>query len=487
MGLAGSRNLNLAFQIIQGGMGVGVSGWPLARAVSRLGQLGVVSGTGLAVVLARRLETGDPGGHMRRALEHFPIPSMAQRILDRYYVPGGKRPDEPFTSAPLPNIEFPRALSELTIVANFAEVWLAKEGHNGVVGVNYLEKIQIATLPSLLGAMMANVDYVLMGAGIPRSIPGVLDAFAAGLPAELRVDVEDAQPDDHFECRLDPAHILGHAPTLRRPQFLAIISSVVLAMTLARKSNGRVDGFIVEGATAGGHNAPPRGPMKLSPEGEPIYGERDEVDLGKMRDLEIPFWLAGGFAEPERLQEALAGGAAGIQVGTAFAFCAESGITPDIKRRALHLSRMGKAQVFTDPQASPTGYPFKVLRMEGTLSDPHEYEKRKRLCDLGYLRQSYRREDGTVGYRCPAEPLPIYLSKGGIEADTIGRKCLCNALFATIGLQQARRDGQVELPLVTAGDEVARLSRMLDDDQDIYTAKDVVEYLLARTPATSAP
>jgi len=39
--------------IIQGGMGVAVSGWPLAKAVSQQGQLGVVSGTLLAVVLAQ--------------------------------------------------------------------------------------------------------------------------------------------------------------------------------------------------------------------------------------------------------------------------------------------------------------------------------------------------------------------------------------------------------------------------------------------------
>ncbi|HEY6553858.1 MAG TPA: nitronate monooxygenase, partial [Vicinamibacteria bacterium] len=45
-------------QIIQGGMGVAVSSFGLARAVSREGQLGVVSGTALDVVLARRLQSG---------------------------------------------------------------------------------------------------------------------------------------------------------------------------------------------------------------------------------------------------------------------------------------------------------------------------------------------------------------------------------------------------------------------------------------------
>ena len=34
-------------RIIQGGMGVAISDWGLAQAVSRTGQLGVVSGTGI--------------------------------------------------------------------------------------------------------------------------------------------------------------------------------------------------------------------------------------------------------------------------------------------------------------------------------------------------------------------------------------------------------------------------------------------------------
>ena len=61
-------------KIIQGGMGVGVSNWRLARAVSRLGQLGVVSGTALDQILVRRLQEGDPRGDVRRSLARFPVP-----------------------------------------------------------------------------------------------------------------------------------------------------------------------------------------------------------------------------------------------------------------------------------------------------------------------------------------------------------------------------------------------------------------------------
>lgn len=41
-------------------MGVAVSNWSLARAVSQTGQLGVVSGTALGTVLVRRLQDGEP-------------------------------------------------------------------------------------------------------------------------------------------------------------------------------------------------------------------------------------------------------------------------------------------------------------------------------------------------------------------------------------------------------------------------------------------
>src|SRR5271157_1379766 len=111
--------------IIQGGMGAGVSSWRLARAVSRLGQLGVVSGTALDLILSRRLQDGDPGGHMRRGLDQFPIPEMAQRIWDKYYVPGGKPERAPYKLLPSHAKNAPPELRELYVVANFVEVILA--------------------------------------------------------------------------------------------------------------------------------------------------------------------------------------------------------------------------------------------------------------------------------------------------------------------------------------------------------------------------
>ncbi|MFI5356339.1 MAG: nitronate monooxygenase [Opitutales bacterium] len=463
--------------IIQGGMGVAVSNWRLARAVSQSGALGVVSGTALAGVLARRLQAGDADGAMRRALAHFPLPAVAQRILDRYHVPGGKPGAAPFKSTPMPTLQPSADLTELTVAANFTEVFLAKSGHPGVVGINLLEKIQLPTLASLYGAMLAGVDYVLMGAGIPRSIPGILDRLARGEPAEQKLDVAGAVAgEDHF-IRFDPAEFFGGpTPRLSRPLFLAIVASATLALTLAKKSNGQVDGFVVEGETAGGHNAPPRGPLQLDARGEPIYGPRDAPDLARIRELGLPFWLAGSQARPAKLAEALSLGATGIQVGTAFAFCDESGIAPELKRRMIDASRAGTAQVFTDPAASPTGFPFKVAALDGTLSEASVYAARNRVCDLGFLREPYRQADGHIGYRCAGEPVEAYVNKGGDRADTVDRICLCNGLMATVDLAQVRH-GEPEPALVTAGNEVAELARLVPAGQDHYAAADVLRYL----------
>ena len=70
-----------------------------------------------------------------------------------------------------------------------------------------------------------------------------------------------------------------------------------------------------------------------------------------------------------------------------------------------------------------------------------------------------------------------YVRKGGDVADTVGRRCLCNALVATIGLGQTRRDGYVEAPLLTAGDDVHNLGRYIRPGQDHYTARDVIDDL----------
>ncbi len=469
-------------KLIQGGMGVAISDWRLAKAVSQLGQLGVVSGTGISRVLASRLMDGDLSGNVRRALANFSMPEPVQNIINKYYTPGGKSPETPYRTPVAYSIRPPKFLDQLTAIANYVEVYLAKEGHSGLVGINLLEKVQMPNLASLYGAMLAGVDVVLMGAGIPTQIAGILDKLSNHEPVSYRVDVHGAEKDDDHRIHFDPENVFPGISKLvgklKRPKFLPIISSVVLAQALIKRSEGPVDGFVIEGPTAGGHNAPPRGAVNLNEKGEPIYTEKDTVDLEKMKQLGLPFWLAGGYGNPKQVQAALDAGAAGVQVGTAFSLCDESGMEPELKKRLLRKVLDEEAEVFTSPLVSPTGFPFKVAQLEGTLSDPEAYAARNRICDLGFLRILYKRENGTIGYRCAAEPVDDFVKKGGNAEDTINRSCLCNNLLSTAGFPQTRKDGYVEEPIITSGDDLVSAGQFVRAGKTSFSAEDVVRYLL---------
>lgn len=463
-------------------MGVAISDWKLAKAVSRLGQMGVVSGTGLGRVLTSRLTDGDMAGHMRRALSSFALPEPVQNIINRYYVPDGKAPEAPYKPVPMYTVRPPTFLDQITSIANYVEVFLAKESHQGVVGINLLEKVQLPNLASLYGAMLAGVDYVLMGAGIPTQVAAILDKLANHEPVSYRLDAHGVSADEEVRIHFDPEQIFPGISRLvgqlKRPKFLPIISSTVLAQALLKRGDGAIDGFVIEGPTAGGHNAPPRGALKLNEKGEPIYGEKDTVLPEKMKQFGLPFWMAGGYGHPQQVQAALEAGATGVQVGTAFALCNESGMEASLKERVLRQALNEDADVYTSPLVSPTGFPFKVAQMAGTLSETALYEMRQRICDMGFLRSIFKKDDGSLDYRCPAEPVDDYVRKGGKEEDTVGRSCLCNNLAATAGYPQRRKDGSVELPLVTAGDDLGSVLQFIRAGQTSYSAEDVINYLL---------
>lgn len=469
-------------KIIQGGMGVAISTWKLANAVSRTGQLGVISGTGIGIILVARLMEGDTDGAVRRALRHFPDQAVAQKIIDKFYQPDGMKDGQSYYRPPMWTTNPPKWLNQLTVVGNFVEVWLAKEGHDNPVGINLLEKVQMPNMASLYGAMLAGVDYVIIGAGIPLQIPGLLDAYVNHEATSYRLDVHNTEPEDDFRVYFDPEenfpNIADNVGHLKRPMFLPIISSVVLAQALIKRANGEVNGFVIEMPSAGGHNAPPR-KHELNDRGEPLYGPKDDIDLDRIKKLGLPFWLAGGYGNAVGVQQALELGAEGVQVGTAFAYADESGFDPIARQQIIDKVLNKEVDVFTSPVASPTGFPFKVVQLEDSVSEPVVYAQRDRLCDVGYLRHLIKGENGKLTYRCPAEPIKQYLKKGGKVEDTEGRVCLCNQLGAAAGYANTRKNGYTEPVIITSGDDVVNIGQFVPNGQSSYTAKDVIKMLLS--------
>ena len=461
--------------LIQGGMGIAISGWPLARAVARTGQLGVVSGTAIDTVFIRRLQDFGVDHTLQTVLDRFPLQSIVHDVLEKFAA-AKRRIGTPYKTIPMLTHRNPRASQDLLVLASYVEVALAKDDQDGDIGINLLTKVQLPTLPTLFGALLAGVNYVLMGAGVPTHIPGILDRLSQGHDAQLPIDVVGATSGAPTPfMRFEPARFMNNK-VLRRPKFLGIVSGHVLASALAKRSSGAVDGFVVERPSAGGHNAPPRGRFNVDDKGNPEYGPRDVVDYQAMRDLKVPFWIGGGVTSPEHVQHALDQGAAGVQVGTLFAYCDESGMEPQLRQHIIKESLSGDIEVLTSLRASSTGYPFKVVVEEGTISDPEVYEQRERKCDLGYLREAYERPDGEVGYRCAAEPVAAYVRKGGDAQASEGSTCLCNGLMATCGLGQIRSDGRQEPPIVTSGDSLNDI-RILARENGHFSAAEVISYL----------
>ena len=266
----------------------------------------------------------------------------------------------------------------------------------------------------------------------------------------------------------DPSSYFGEKmPGLKKPGFIPIIASNLLASIFMKKFKDRpgdIYGFVVEEWTAGGHNAPPR-------KGG-VYGPKDEVDYGKIHDLGLPFWIGGSKASPEKLHWAKSVGATGIQAGSIFALCRESGMDTTIRKISLRLGFNKDLIVRTSLIASPAGFPFKVACLPGSLSEESAYLSRKRVCDQGGLRTLFERPDGSIGYRCAAEPVEEYIRKLGLLKETEGARCICNGLISTAGL------GDVgEAPIITLGDDNRFLQYLLTHPEGSYGAVDAIKYL----------
>jgi nitronate monooxygenase len=506
-------------KLIQGGMGAYVSSWRLARAVAmeRPGvTAGTVSGIGLDVGYARLLELGDSGGNICRALESFDErfgSGIGMEFFNRYFIKGGKAPGERFRHFPIqtvhsidgtdsipsinPRTGEPFLLSvdsdvvERVILTAFAEVWLAKAGHTGKIFINFLKKIELPLVLAMYGAMLAGVDGIVVGAGSPEGLPAICSKLAQHEAVAIDIPMLYRESGESFQLLFDPKSVAGgclikHA--VEKPAFLAIASLETLVQALAQSPTGAPDGFIIEHHTAGGHNAGPQGPLVKDSFGQPQYGQADEPNLDLIRAVGLPFWLAGGYGSREKLQKALTLGATGVQVGTNFALTGESGMKPEYRNAILSEIKKGKddASLVRTTLFSPTGYPFKVVQLQGTLAEEKVYTDRGRICDIGLLQQrglSKADADGNrkVFQRCPAGPLEAFVRDRGLPQNTEEKRCLCNGLLSTVGLAQVlTRDGVLseEPAIVTLGNHLDGVRRLSSNGQVSYWVKDVVEDIL---------
>lgn len=501
-------------KLIQGGMGVYVSNWRLAKAVAMEMPgitAGTVSGTGLDWVYVRLLQLGDPGGHVHRALTAFDekfATEIGKKILTRYFVEGGKAPTSrfknppqqivramdgsdiiPLPSQPATSVELAvdNDIIELLIATGFAEVWLAKEGHHGHIFINFLKKVELPLVYTMYGAMLADVDGVIVGAGNPDGLPAICSRLVNHERVNIDISVLYRESGEDFYVSLDPKQIAAGKfalNPLHRPALLAIASLEGLVQMLAQSPSEAPDGFIIEHHTAGGHNAGPQGPIRLDELGQPIYSELDEPDLSVIRQIGLPFWLAGGYASRERIQQALAAGATGVQAGSVFALAEESGMKPSYRTAILNEIKKGAGdtELVKTTLFSPTGFPFKVVQLEGTLADDMVYAARSRVCDIGLLQQRGLSKPDADGkrqlfQRCAAAPIEGFVKKRGLPHNTESRRCLCNGLLSTVGLAQGTNLKE-EPAIVTLGNHLDSIRRLSHQGQYPYWVCDVVQDLL---------
>ncbi len=421
--------------LFQAGMGSRVSSWVMARIVSMLGALGVVSSVGLRTVMIEEVRRGNQ--KVIEMAKRFPFPGHIEELLA--FAKGCK-----WHKKPVPMDQFgPKGelAKRLSTIAAFIEVSLAKEGHNGLIGINVMWKLPLTVLPVIYGAMLAGVNIIIAGAGVPMELPAIVEAIRSGQDLAFKLGT-----DAEFTLRIVPgtSELISSRD---RPKLAPILSNFVFCRKLKdgwkEKYGVEPDFFILEDYKAGGHNAPPRNKEVHSVEKDGIDSYFDEVV-----ELGIPVVVAGAFEHGGTRADLLywqKRGAHGIQVGSRFALSSDSGMLEIYRHQILELNKAGKLEIITRMSDSPTGYPIKMAVLQGTLADPEIYRARRRACKQGYLREvhTYTDESGqeVQVLSCKAMPLDQYMAlnpdktREQCEEDSDGKVCLCDGLLGAIGFK----------------------------------------------------
>lgn len=425
-------------------MGAHISCARLANATSRLGALGVVSGVGLRHIVAEQVRAGDAVAI--ELAKTFPIASYVEDLLS--FAKGGSRHTKP-VPMDVPDRAKNVVSHRLAVIGAYVEVMRAKSGHKGKVGINVMWKCALTVLPTIYGAMLGGVDALLCGAGVPMELNEIVTTLREGGNLEFS-PLFGTGTRVYLDVSGDPAADL--LARFEEPKVLPILSNYAFPkrmMDIWERTRGGAKpfAFVLEHYAAGGHNAPPRNKV--------AFGEADDINgyFDKVLGMGVPVYVAGAFEHGGTRKDFeywTGRGAYGIQVGSRFALSHESGLRPDLKEQVVAANAEGSSEVETDLVLSPTGYPFKVVKLPGTLSDTEVYHSRTRICNRGYLLTGKieTRDDGTEEevYLCPSMPERQYAHLGGHAEDLDGRICLCNALLSTAGFYTDK-----EKPLVTLG------------------------------------
>lgn len=446
-------------RVRQGGMGFNYSDWKLAKTVSRLGGYGTVSGVALDRALAVTLQKGDPGGHCKRALSHFPYPYVVKKVWDEYYVEGGIPKGSPHKVIPIFTVKPPPILIALSVCGVFAWVWLAKE-EGDEAGINFMDKIGLSHPYEAWAARQAGVDWFTVGAGPLVQWGPLIQELKERKPLTYRVPVT-GENIRGYTVSFDPESYFGKRPppVKKEPEFIPIVGEEyalpMMHILTSKFPPGSIHGLVVERDIAGGHNAPKR---------------NRPLDYGALAKYEIPYWIGGGCGSPEMVDWALSMGAVGVQDGSIFALSDDSGMDPSYRAVTRYLGYLKELKVLTTDR-SPADIPFKVAQVPETLADDEIYTARVRRCKHGFLAELYERPNGTIGTRCRAEPEKSYAAKGGTRP-TKDALCLCDGLISAAGMGDP---GQP--PLITLGEDLSFLPRIMIDEYDSYTVADVMEFL----------
>lgn len=343
------RDVEIEHPIIQGGMGIGISSYKLAGNVSKEGALGVLSSAALDRLVSKRYD---------KPLKTREACSL--EVEDAKKI-SGKRP----------------------------------------VGINIMVAIQKDYADSVHGAMDADVDFIISGAGLPLNLPEIARKHS-------RAD----------KTALIPIASSGRA----------------LELICRRWSkNGRVpDAVIVEGPKAGGHIAWKSKTDAFS-ESNSLEALVEDVKPVAEKYGNIPVIAAGGVYDKKDIEGFLDLGCSGVQMGTRFLATKESGATEEFKQKILECKE--EDIVLADKPGSPCRMLFRVLKQspfyEEALND-----LRKKKCDKGYLQY--------INSQCVA------------CQDTTEAFCICNGLLAACGYNNTE-----EKELYSVGSSAFKIDKLL--------------------------